>query len=62
MVMNRREKILILTGSFGEGHQQAAKIIQEAAKIKYQNVETSVCSLSVIENRPFFKCLLFSKG
>jgi processive 1,2-diacylglycerol beta-glucosyltransferase len=42
MVMNRREKILILTGSFGEGHQQAAKAIQEAAKIKYQNVETSV--------------------
>ncbi|MDP4103966.1 MAG: glycosyltransferase [Bacillota bacterium] len=42
MVMNRREKILILTGSFGEGHQQAAKAIQEAAKLKYQNVETSV--------------------
>jgi processive 1,2-diacylglycerol beta-glucosyltransferase len=42
MVINRGEKILILTGSFGEGHQQVAKAIQEAAKIKYQNVETSV--------------------
>jgi processive 1,2-diacylglycerol beta-glucosyltransferase len=42
MVINRGEKILILTGSFGEGHLQVAKAIEEAAKIKYQNVETSV--------------------
>lgn len=42
MYINEKEKILILTGRFGEGHQQVAKAIQEAAKYKFPEVETSV--------------------
>ncbi|XJZ28269.1 glycosyltransferase [Bacillota bacterium Lsc_1132] len=42
MIMNNGEKILILSGRFGEGHLQAAKAIQEAAKLKYPEVQTMV--------------------
>lgn len=42
MVMNCKEKILILSGRFGEGHLQAANAIKEAAGIEYPNVETIV--------------------
>ncbi len=42
MFIKNEEKILILTGRFGEGHQQAAKAIQEAAMSKYPHLETKV--------------------
>lgn len=42
MFIKNGEKILILTGRFGEGHQQAAKAIQEAANVEVPNVETEI--------------------
>lgn len=42
MFIKDGEKILILTGRFGEGHQQAANAIQEAAIDEFPNIETVI--------------------
>jgi processive 1,2-diacylglycerol beta-glucosyltransferase len=42
MLINGNGKILILSGRFGEGHNQVAKAIQEAVGIQFPDVETSV--------------------
>lgn len=42
MSNNNGEKILILSGRFGEGHLQAAKAIEEAAKLKYPEFQARV--------------------
>lgn len=42
MVIKEGKKILILTGRFGEGHMQAAKAIEEAAKLEYSSLQTVV--------------------
>lgn len=42
MFIKNGEKILILTGRFGEGHQQAANAIKEAAMIEFPTVETLI--------------------
>lgn len=42
MFIKDGEKILILTGRFGEGHQQAANAIQEAAMAEFPNTETVI--------------------
>ena len=42
MRRNRRGKILILSGRFGEGHVQAAKAIEEAAKLDDPGFQTMI--------------------
>ncbi|KQL53058.1 1,2-diacylglycerol 3-glucosyltransferase [Heyndrickxia shackletonii] len=42
MVMKKKEKILILSGSFGQGHQQVATAIKEAAELRLPNFESIV--------------------
>jgi processive 1,2-diacylglycerol beta-glucosyltransferase len=42
MVKNGEGKILILSGRFGEGHQQVANAIKEAAVVEIPNIETMV--------------------
>lgn len=38
----KKEKILILSGSYGDGHQQAANAIREAARLRYPDMEVVV--------------------
>lgn len=38
----KKDKILILSGTYGEGHQQAAIAIHEAAKLRYPDMEVEV--------------------
>ena len=40
--MSLNEKILILSGDYGEGHQQAAFAIKQAIEERYPQVETQV--------------------
>jgi processive 1,2-diacylglycerol beta-glucosyltransferase len=42
MMMKKKEKILILSGSFGQGHQQVANAISEAAQLRLNDYETVV--------------------
>lgn len=42
MVIKSGGKVLILSGRFGEGHLQAARAIQEAARLEYPQVETKI--------------------
>ncbi|WML43469.1 glycosyltransferase [Neobacillus sp. PS3-40] len=47
MVMNSEGKILILSGRFGEGHQQVANAIKEATALEFPSVETIVLDFFV---------------
>ncbi|PKR86212.1 MGDG synthase family glycosyltransferase [Heyndrickxia camelliae] len=42
MVMKKKEKILILSGSFGQGHQQVATAIREAVELRLPDFESIV--------------------
>ncbi len=41
-IVSKEEKILILSGNYGDGHQQAANAIQEALRINRPDIETIV--------------------